>query len=247
MLHVSLFRKEGLVMKIYLYALITLLCVSGTDAANNTLTKQEAAKGWKLLFDGKTLDGWMLLSSKKPLTGKIWTIEDEALTLAKPAGGALHCAYTAKAYKNYEFTVEWKTIGNSGILFRVDPTYTGKLWHRALEMQIERDTDKMKSTSAGGIYGLYDFKEKKTVYPDGWNKTRVLCVDGHFTFWLNGQKVHEFTVGSDDWNARVAKSKFKKYEGFSLLENGHIAFQDHKKRVQFRNIKIRELKYRIIF
>ena len=40
--------------------ILTLICVSASWAADkpNTLTKKESAQGWKLLFDGSSMNGW---------------------------------------------------------------------------------------------------------------------------------------------------------------------------------------------
>ena len=62
---------------------------------------------------------------------------------------------------------------------------------------------------------------------------------GHF--WLNGKKVVSFTMFDDDWQAMVAKSKFKDMPGFGKYRRGRIALQDHGDQVWFRNIRIKEL------
>ncbi|MHC4996794.1 MAG: family 16 glycoside hydrolase [Planctomycetota bacterium] len=209
------------------------------DGRPNTLTEQERADGWALLFDGKTTKGWSSWLTKAPLDNKKWAVQGGVLTLTSKGGGDI---YTTKAYENYEFSVEWKTTGNSGLLFRVDPETPDKIWNRAFELQVNNGAPSAtKSTSAGGVYGLYEFEKPKTLYPNGWNKVHVRCVDDVFTVWFNGQLAHEFTIGSDDWNGRVAASKFAKFAEFCKLKEGHIGLQDHGKKVQFRNIKIREL------
>jgi hypothetical protein len=60
--------------------------------------------------------------------------------------------------------------------------------------------------------------------------------------WLNGKKVVEYELGSDDWQKRVKASKFKDMAKFGKETKGHIDLQDHGNRVEFRNIKIRVLK-----
>ncbi len=51
----------------------------------------------------------------------------------------------------------------------------------------------------------------------------------------------EAELGSDDWNEKVAASKFKDWEKFGKNKKGHIAFQDHGDPVWYRNIKIKPL------
>jgi len=223
------------------FALSIACATRADDAKPNTLTKAEKEQGWKLLFDGKTLEGWNSWKTKKQLEPNAWQVKDGALTLTGKGGGDI---YTAEAYENYEFSVEWKTTGNSGILIRVDPSRKGPIYGVAPEIQINKDGPKsLKSTSAGGLYALYDINlDKKTIHPDGWNEVRIRLVNGKGTHWFNGDKVYAYEIGSDDWNERVAKSKFGKVvDKFGMTKKGHIGFQDHGAKVAFRNIKIRPI------
>jgi hypothetical protein len=54
-------------------------------------------------------------------------------------------------------------------------------------------------------------------------------------------KYFEYVKGSDDWNAKLAASKFSKYPNFGKAASGHIALQDHGNLVAYRNIKIRPI------
>jgi len=208
------------------------------DAPVNALTEQEKADGWKLLFDGKSLDGWMSWRTKQPLEEGKWKVVEGAITMAEKGGGDI---YTTEPFENFELSLEWKTSGNSGLLLRVDPTAPGAIYSVAPEVQIERSLGK-GSTSAGGLYALYDIEGEKVLHPDGWNEYRIKMVDGHGVHSLNGVKLYEYTIGSDDWKARVAKSKFKgKLDTFGMKAKGHIGLQDHGARVAIRNVKIRTL------
>lgn len=207
----------------------------------NTLSDQEKKDGWKLLFDGKSLDGWNSWKTKQPLEAGMWQVKDGALTLTGKGGGDV---YTAEPYENFEFVVEWKTTGNSGIFIRVDPSVKGAIYSVAPEVQVMPDNaNDTKSTSGGGLYALYDMtvKEKK-IDPKGWNEMRIKIVDGHGEHWFNGDKIADYQIGSEDWKKTVLNSKFKKaVDTFGMNANGHLGFQDHGHAVQFRNIKIREL------
>lgn len=207
---------------------------------DNTLTEQEKKDGWKLLFDGKSAKGWSSWKTKKPLELGSWVAEDGALTLKKKGAGDI---YTTDTYENYELSLEWKTKGNSGILIRVNPAAGGPIYKVAPEMQIERSKGK-GSTDAGGLYALYPIsvEGEKKIDPTGWNSVRIRLVDGKGTHWFNGQKVTEYEIGSDDWNAKVAASKFKDWKGFAETKKGHIGLQDHGAQVSFKNVKIRTIK-----
>jgi hypothetical protein len=72
-------------------------------------------------------------------------------------------------------------------------------------------------------------------------RCKVCHVDGEGTHWFDGQQIYTYTIGSDDWQARIAASKWKNSAGFAETAKGHIGLQDHGAQVSFRNIKIREL------
>lgn len=219
--------------------ILTALMVSPfvNAAEPNTLTADETKDGWKLLFDGKTLDGWMSWKTKKPLEEGTWTVEDGTLTLTGKGGGDI---YTVDSYENFELALEWKTTGNSGIFFRVDPAIKGPIYKVAPEIQIER-TAGNHSTSAAGLYALYEVEGEKELNPDGWNQVRMRIQDGHAVHWFNGRKTYQYTIGSADWNTRVANSKFKTWEGFGEFADGRVGLQDHGAKVAFRSVKIKRL------
>ncbi len=233
--------RNGIVTAAAMTLMLSLATITALAEEANALSDAEKNDGWELLFDGKTLAGWNSWKTKKPLESGAWMVKDGALTLTGKGGGDI---YTAEPCENYEFTVEWKTTGNSGILIRVDPSASGPIYGVAPEIQIDRDSpESLKSTSAGGLYSLYEIplKEKK-INPDGWNHVRILMVDGHGEHWFNGDKVADYQIGSEDWRNRVLASKFEKaVDRFGMTANGHLGFQDHGHEVAFRNIKIRTL------
>ena len=58
---------------------------------------------------------------------------------------------------------------------------------------------------------------------------------------MNGEKIVEYEIGSDDWNQKVAASKFKDKPTFAKATKGKICIQDHSDRGEYRNIKVRVL------
>lgn len=222
------------------FLLVLALAIASHAQDHNTLTDAEKADGWKLLFDGKTLDGWNSWRGKKQLEADKWQAKDGELALTGKGGGDI---YTAEPYEHYELSLEWKSQGNSGIFIRVDPAAKGAIYGPAPEIQIMPDHAKaLRSTDAGGLYALYEIQgESKVIHKDGWNSVRIRIVNNKGTHWLNGQKLYEYEIGSEEWKARLMESKFKKNPTFGTHANGHIGFQDHGSTVSFRNIKIRVL------
>jgi hypothetical protein len=209
--------------------------------APNTLTEAERAAGWTLLFDGSTLQGWRPYNAPgKPVTG--WQVVDGTITRAEHGGDIV----TDSVYRDFELSLEWKVPpgGNSGVFYRAleskDPIY-----YSAPEMQVLDDArhvdGKNPLTSAGAAYGLYA-PPKGVVKPAGeWNAARVVVRGNAVEHWLNGQKVVSYELGSADWKAKVAASKFNEWKAYGTGQEGRIGLQDHDDRVQFRSIKVRTL------
>jgi hypothetical protein len=224
-------------MRTLFIALAICLGTQLSAAEPNTLTDEEKKDGWKLLFDGKTLNGWNFWKTKKQLEdGQGWKVVDGTLSRVAKGGDI----YSAEAYENYEFKIDWKTQGNSGIMIRVDPSQGGPIYKVAPEMQVDKNGG-TKSTSPGGLYAIIDVGEV-TFNKGGWNSVKIRMKDGVGTHWFNGKEVYTYTIGSDDWKERIAKSKWKKTKGYAETAKGHFGLQEHGANVSFRNIKIKVLK-----
>lgn len=204
----------------------------------NTLTDAERAEGWRLLFDGQTLDGWRGYMMEGMPAG--WAVVDGELTRVSRARDII----TTEKFGDFELSLEWKVDagGNSGIFYRA---IEGPEWiyHAAPEMQLLDDARHRDGgsplTAAGAAYGLYP-APRGVVKPAGeWNTARIVASGKRVEHWLNGVKVVEYEIGSDDWNQRVAASKFAEFPVFAQAMQGHIGLQEHGSRVAFRNIKIR--------
>jgi hypothetical protein len=118
------------------------------------------------------------------------------------------------------------------------------IWHEAPEIQVIDNAYKgglKPAQAAGGNYDLHAPARDATRPPGQWNAMRILVKDGHVEHWLNGVKVVEYELGSDDWKRRVQASKFNEFPRYGQARRGHIGLQDHGDRVAYRNIRIREL------
>jgi cytochrome c len=221
--------------------------------AHNTLTPEEIAQGWKLLFDGKSLNGWR--NYNKQTIGKSWIVEDGTISLdarkneeghwQAPDGGDI---LTDGEYENFEFEMEWKisNCGNSGIIYNVVESDQYEYpWQTGPEMQILDNSchpdSRFKTHQAGDLYDLIACKYV-TVKPAGeWNKVRIVKNTGKVEHWLNGVMVVEYEMNTDRWLEMISKSKFKDMPGFGRASKGKIVLQDHGDKVWFRNIRIRAL------
>lgn len=198
----------------------------------------------KPLFDGKTTTGWHTYLK----TGAgAWKVVDGALQL-DPKAEQQGDLVTDGEYENYELTLEWNITkeGNSGVIFGVheDPKFN-ETYVTGIEMQVLDNKDASDNKKANHLAGsLYDMKapSKDVAKPAGeWNKVKLRKKDGHLTFWLNGTKIVDTQMGSEEWKTMIANSKFKTWTDFAAYPKGHIALQDHGHVVAFRDISIKEL------
>ena len=207
---------------------------------------QPAGDGWIPLFDGSSTSQWRGYGAAA-FPSHCWSVEGGALKTvpSKTAGCDI---ITRRKFRDFELALEWKvgTGGNSGILYRVaELKPRAPIWHSAPEMQILDDTAHPKATPqtlTGSLYDLVARGDAAAVKPVGeWNEARVLVQGAHVEHWLNGRKVLEYELGSDDLKARIAASKFKDMKRFAVENEGHIGLQHHGEEAWFRNIRVREL------
>jgi hypothetical protein len=197
--------------------------------------------GWRTLFDGKLLDtfrGWR--SDGMP---QGWHVVDG--TLAKE--GHVDDLVTRDQFGNFELELEWKIgrAGNSGIFYRGTREYDEIYWSGP-EYQLLDDANapdgRNPLTAAASAYGLYAPPAGVVKAFGEWNKTRIVIKGDHVEHWLNGQKVVEYDLGSPEWKAKVAASKFSQYPHYGLAKAGLIGIQgDHPGSLALRHIRIREL------
>ena len=214
--------------------------------ADNALSADEKAQGWKLLFDGKTTTGWRNFKSTD--IGPAWKVEEGTLTLIPGTDEKGGDIITDQEYENFELSLEWKIAegGNSGIIYHVlEEEQYNRVWQTGPEMQILDDEGhadgKIQTHRAGDLYDLIEC-EVVTVNPPGeWNKIRLVSDNGRVEHWQNGRKVVEYNMDDPSWKTMIAESKFKDMPGFGTSKKGFIALQDHGDRVWFKNIKIRQL------
>ena len=234
-------------------AIALLIALPGFSQTVNKLSKKEKKEGWVLLFDGKNFDGWRQCNGKAMPSN--WKIDDNAMEVftapdKKPGQGSNgDILFGSKKFKNFELTVDWKAgkMANSGIFYDVREVPGQPIYYAAPEVQVLDNVDatdnKIDSHLAGSLYDMLP-ADPKTVHPAGsWNTIVIRVKDGHVVHIQNGVKVCSYTLWTPEWNAMVAKSKFKTFPGFTegISKEGFIGFQDHGYNVWFRNIKIREL------
>lgn len=210
----------------------------------NTLTAEERAEGWQLLFDGNDPGNhWRGFKQDSLPAG--WRAEDGTLMFDPEAEGGGDIV-TRQEYDDFELKLDWKVSegGNSGIFYNVSEDYDAT-YESGPEFQVlddERHSDAEDPTHrAGSNYDL-DAATPGAVKPAGeWNEARIVMQGNHVEHWLNGQKVVEYELQSDAWKEKVAASKFGEMPGYGQASAGYIALQNHGDKVWYRNVKVRPL------
>lgn len=218
-------------------AVIALVLAGALYAAVNTLTPAEKTAGWKLLFDGKTLDGWKATGDPKG-----WIVENGEIINLANGGGMLA---STEQYGDFMLSldVKYEKGANSGIFFRWadlgDPVQTG------IELQILDSYGKEKP-DRHDFASIYDClaPTKIACKPAGeWNNVVLVCRKNRVFIDVNDRRV--LFMNLDRWdtphrNPDGTDNKFRTaYK--DMPSKGYIGFQDHGRKVWFRNVKIRPL------
>lgn len=205
-----------------------LLVVSGSQLmaeSPNSLSADEDASGFELLFDGESFEGWKHAGN--------WKIEDGVLT-REGKGGSL--VYTAKKIPDdFELRFDWKVAkgSNSGVYYR-----PGQYEYQILDNAVHAD-GKNPRTSAASIYFCIAPSRDATKPVGEWNEGRIVCKGTVIQHWLNGEKVVHLDYADPKWKDNV---EILRVRGGDLAARGaNLSLQDHGDPVWYRSIKLREL------
>jgi hypothetical protein len=191
-----------------------LLCAQDKP---NTLSAQERAEGWTLLFDGKSLEGWEPHTTfAAPATGD-WRIEDGTISCPGTTAGWLA---TDATFSDFNLKLQFRGTEkvNSGVFLRSEKA--GQPHQTGYELQIWDYQPQGYNT--GSLVGSLKASPVKII-PDEWNTYEITAVGDHFTIVLNGKTLLD---------ARDSKHA-----------SGVIGLQCQKdNRIQFRNIRLLSLK-----
>ena len=207
-----------------LVSMIFAACAAwAASDAINTLTPQEASQGWKLLWDGKSMDGLKAYGKAQ------WTITDGALVSGGP-GGWLG---TANDYSNFVLKADFRTNApniNSGIYLRRGRE-DGDSHFIGYEMQIRNPgptdksydgkTDNHNGYFTGSFSGHLKSHNEPVIEMGKWNTVELTAQGDHFVVLINGMKV------LDDHQKDFA--------------SGAIGLQHTGQKIEFRNFKIKAL------
>lgn len=211
----------------------------------NVLSPEEIADGWKLLWDGKTFQGWHTFN-KDSVIG--WQIDSGLLISLGEGGDYANDIVTDLDYQNFELSIDWRLSpgGNSGLFYYAVEGKYPEIYAMAPEYQLVDDVgfpEKLEDwQKTASCYAMYTAKPDKKLMPIGeFNNSRIVVNNGKVEHWLNGEKVTEYQLWSDDWNKRAKEGKWKDFPDYATAKTGKIGIQDHGQSNAFKNIKIKVL------
>ncbi len=201
-----------------------------------------ADAGFRELFNGKTLDGWVNVNTD-PGT---WSVKDGLLVCTGHPIGVMR---SDKEYENFVLHIEWEHMepgGNSGVFVWSDakPEPEGRLPNGVEVQMLELDWVKLNKVNGetpplayvhGELFGVGGVEtvpdnprgpRSKSVEnrckPRGeWNVYDVVCVDGVIKLSVNGKFVNG-----------ISRSSRRK---------GYLCLESEGAEIHFRNIRILEL------
>jgi len=217
------------------------------DAVPNTLTEQEKQNGWKLLFDGKSIEGWHGYNMDT-FPDFCWKIENGSLTMTTKGKGESLSIISKNTYDDFALSVEVKLTegANSGVLFDVvEDTLYEFAYETGPEFQIidheNWETPLEDWQIMGANYAMYPPIKRPYKEIGEWNHILLVVDENKVTQILNGEMVVEYEKYSDDWDEKRNSGKWDKFPNWGNSNKGHIALQNHGTKVWFRDIKLKVL------
>jgi hypothetical protein len=203
----------------------------------NRLTDAERAAGWRLLFDGRTTQGWRSFG-KPTFPERGWKIEEGVLKkVAGVRGGDI---LTDETFDDFELSWEWRipTRANNGVKYFIREERGAAIGHEY--QMIDDSLENLAKHQTASFYEVLPPEAgKPAVRLNDWNQSRIIVQGNHVEHWLNGAKVLTYELGSATVRAAVADSKFKDVPGFGTKLRGHLLLTDHNDEAWFRNLKVR--------
>lgn len=249
-------------MKKFAFFLLTLSAMGGALCAcqgqkDNTLTDEEIANGWELLFNGTDMTGWRAFNGAVGDTNG-WSVVNGCIQASGDGSDSRGYIVTDKQYADFELSWDWKLThgGNSGMLYHVvenpcfDVPYVTGPEYQLIdnegweEVNAPQKLEEWQKLGVDYAMHLPDYS-KMNVNPQGrWNTSRIVFDNGHVEHWLNGQKILEFEAWTNEWFKLKGSGKWAGAPEYGIARTGVICLQDHGYPASFKNIKIRPLPHR---
>jgi hypothetical protein len=215
------------------------------DAAGQAADDQ----GFTTLFNGKDLTGWVYgrrANGTENRSGKGYQVENGVLYSTKEDGGNL---YTEKEYADFVFRFDFKLTENANNGIGIRAPLQGDAAYVGIEIQVLDDggsqyTKLQPFQYHGSIYGMIAARRGFQKPVGEWNSEEITVKGRQITVKLNGTTIVDASLDEVKDPAMLkAHADMSKPEGSRGIANtrGHIGFLGHGARVEFRNIRIKEI------
>lgn len=188
----------------------------------------DAKDGWRVLFDGKTLEGWEQHGGKAK-----YSVEDGAVVGQSVPNTENSFLCTKDKFKDFELVFEVKVEPglNSGVQIRSRIKDKDRVWGPQIEIETAPGASGYIYGEATGRNWLSQDRPVKDVYKNGqWNQFRVVCKGPSIKTWINGKPIADLTDEQSD------------QDGLIGLQVHGVGKKEEPMFVRWRNIKIKELK-----
>ena len=206
-----------------------------TLCAAAPLALAQTEPGFKPLFDGKTLKGWVLMHGRGPG----YVVDNGSIQCPPDGGGNL---YTEKEYSNFVLRLEWRIWegGNTGVGIRAplegDAAYVGmEIQVLDEEAEVYQKMHLKPTQYTGSVYDVFAAKRGFVKRNGAWNTEEIIADGRRIKVTLNGEVITD--VNLDDVKDPEV---LKKHPGLART-SGHVGFLGHGTKVEFRNIRLKEL------
>jgi hypothetical protein len=212
----------------------------------NWLTESEEKEGWELLFNGINLEGWKTFNGGE-VSG--WKVIEGVLNNSGKGSDHGGDIITTEQYQDFELILEWNIspLSNSGIFIHVQENIVDAIYKTGPEYQlcddegVDKVLERSKNQQTASSYAMFEAQNIELMPLGEWNESRIVVNGKNIEHWLNGKKVVEFELWSEEWKKRKEGSKWKDEKYYGMAKKGHIGLQDHGGLTRFRNVKIKTL------
>jgi len=225
--------------RLFAFAMLLLVCPP-VVAGDNELSEAERREGWILLFDGKSLDGWMT-SSQKPGNRPV---EEGAINPHKCGG---YMMIHDRPWSDFILSLDFKLSPkcNSGVFIRtfpLEPREGKDVGFNGLEVALD-DTSIADFHDTGAIYDLVKPSENAMKPIGEWNHLVITCDDNLISVQVNGRDVTKMNL--DEWTQKNKRPDGSDHK-FDIAykdhpRQGYIGLQDHGGECWYKNIKLKPL------
>jgi Domain of Unknown Function (DUF1080) len=222
--------------------LFTIIALALAPPSDNTLTPEEKAAGWILLFDGRTHEGWMTSGGKASRT----PVEDGSINPHKC--GDYMMVHKDK-WSDFVLSLDFKISKgcNSGIFIRtgsLTPRPGKDVGYNGIEVAIDDTAPSAGFHDTGALYDLVK-PRRNAMKPVGeWNHAVITCDRNIIKVELNGEEVTRMDL--DEWKLPEKRPDGTAHK-FDVAyrdhpRTGYIGLQDHGSNCWFKNIKLKPLR-----